>query len=289
MHFSAAQIITEPDPSIRFDKSKGIIILYPSTEGSFYLNDYYLTELKAHDTVYLVNVTPRNYTVRFACSASSHEQKFKVDKRNVVEIILETDSLSVRSSVSEWDNAANRFAGKTVYYGKKGCFYNITHVSIFSLGNLEPYHKVSAFNSLTTINGFSVEPGFCIGMGITYNNYDISSDLKDISFLPVFLDIRSHFHHKRVAPFIKMDIGYNFLLSGKGDTDWHGTLEKGGLFLSPGLGLRIFINDHIQITTSIEYSLEKVLYSYQGTQYTYQNNLKFLKINLGIGFQKKLK
>jgi hypothetical protein len=61
------------------------------------------------------------------------------------------------------------------------------------------------FRTFTTINGFQITPGFCAGLGLSYNNYEIPAisegtlyytspvtwanpgpyaKLKDVSFLP---------------------------------------------------------------------------------------------------------
>ncbi|HNS16992.1 MAG TPA: hypothetical protein PKH94_08980 [Bacteroidales bacterium] len=289
MNYGSAQVITQPDPTLRFDRTKGIIVLYPSMDGKFYLNFSYLTDLKANDTIFLVNAAPGNYHARFDWSVGSNTQQFTVNKRNVVEMILSPDSLVVRSNAQDWYTVANRAAGKLILSDLKECLYWNTHLAFFTLGDLDPYPKAGTFNSFTTILGYSVSKGFGLGAGISYNNYDISTELQNISMLPVFIDIRSHFSARKTAPFFKIDIGYTVLLSGEGLTYKGGpTLDRGGIYFSPGLGLRIALTDKLQFNASIEYSMEKVHYTAEWNPGWY-DALNFLKINFGIGFTKQLK
>ena len=179
------------------------------------------------------------------------------------------------------------------------------------------------FRTFTTINGFQIFPGFCTGLGLSYNNYEfpavyrgksyyiISSaypttqaKVKNVSFLPVFLDVRTHLSSRRIAPFIKFDIGYNILLSKKSMTVyaeyyWGGIPQAytfkvvgGGIYLSPGIGLRIAVTKLIQMITTVEYSYESLKNTliYEASQYpSNKYGINFFKFNIGIGFQKKLK
>ena len=117
--------------------------------------------------------------------------------------------------------------------------------------------------------------------------------------MPLFLDLRFHFPPSKSGkthPFLKFDIGYNFPLklseinSYSSYYDAALKIKKGGVYLSPGFGYRIFLNKLVQITASFEYALMNVKYNY-----SYNNNSSYydskiynsLKICLGVGFQYK--
>lgn len=67
-------------------------------------------------------------------------------------------------------------------------------------------------------------------------------------------------------------------------------MKHGGIYFSPGFGLRIFISDLLQIVPSIEYSLEGFSYEQSGSyyqDYEIKDNNSFLKLNIGIALQYK--
>jgi hypothetical protein len=183
-------------------------------------------------------------------------------------------------------------------------FYNITQFALFNfyLDVDGGEQSTSFFQSFTIINGYQVAPGFCTGLGVAYNYYpfekmtpyDIEIENVRLNFLPVFLDVRAHLPPKgeHVSPFFKFDIGYNILLYKspienqfpEGDTY---VMNKGGIYVSPGFGLRIFINDLVQIMATFEYSFEKSSFYVNNPYYMRENNFSFLKISLGVGFQYK--
>ena len=78
--FTGAQILLKPNPKASFDKSKGIIVLLSSMKGSFYLNDFFLTELKGRDTIYLINIEPGEYTAKVVFKTGTTKQDFTVNR-----------------------------------------------------------------------------------------------------------------------------------------------------------------------------------------------------------------
>lgn len=283
-----AQIVTGPDSSLVFDRTKGILVMLPDVDGAFSLNGYYLTELKAHDTVYIANITPGDYLYEYKSDSSSHDRWFNVKKQQVLEIILKDSSAGVHTGSLDWNQVANLITGRNVYFAADRSFINETHLALFSLGNLSPYPQKSRFNSFTTIFDYSAVPGFTLGVGVTLNSYDLSDESTNVKFLPVFVDFRSYFLDGRATAFLKIDIGYNVFLARNAKTEDYGSIIAGGVFFSPGFGMRVFISEKTFISATFEYSLERVRYS-SSYSYEYSSNLNFMKINLGIGFQKKVK
>jgi hypothetical protein len=211
-----------------------------------------------------------------------------------------------------WDETISKMTGHKYYKPRGKYFFNVTQIALINLNASSG--DFSYFSSFTCINGYQVVPAFAIGLGVTFNNYskdflDIhtnyyyyhyyySSSLENghVHYLPVYLDLRVHppSRSRLASPFIKFDIGYNILLQ---RIQFHAvdptynyslTMDKGGIYLSPGLGLRIFVNRLVQIYTSVEYSFEKSGY-YFGTyeNEVYDKKFHSLKFNLGVGFQYK--
>jgi len=300
----SAQILKKPDPNLVVDRSKGILVITPCISGSFSLNNYLLTEISANDTIYIFNVNPGDYSVKFTTDTGSIISDLSLEKGKFKAVKPCHDSISVQTLKFSKDPAVQNMTGNTIRV-RRSYFYNITQFALFNLyfGD-DP--SFSFFQSFTTINGYQVTPGFCAGLGVAYNYYPFEKmtpwdvEISDVrlNFLPVFFDIRAHLHPKSrtVTPFFKFDIGYNILLKKSPleplypDYDSY-EMNKGGIYLSPGFGLRIFINDLVQINTSLEYSFEKssfYFYSiYQEQPQTRYNKFNFIKLTLGVSFQYK--
>ena len=301
--YISAQILNRLDPDLIIDRSKGILVITPCASGSVFLNNYYLTKISAKDSVYFFNMNPGNYVVKFTSDSTSYIRNILIEKDKVLTIDPCLDPATYWNSAG-WDTVAGKMTGKTYYSVKRAHFYNITQFAIFNflIDDVDP--QVSFFRSITTINGYQVTPGFCIGLGVSYNFYPYKSAISyeyieegNYQFLPVFLDIRAHLpqNPRRVAPFFKFDIGYNFLLEKSFINGYlYGPdyeMNKGGIYFSPGFGLRIFITSLVQVTASIEYSYERselfVIYDQTQERYPSSNKFNLLKISLGVSFQYK--
>ena len=310
-----AQVIIKQDSTAEFDKSKGIIAIIPAFKGSFYMNDYYLTEIKGNDTIFLINVKPGDYQVKFLAPSGPQQKTITVNKRKVVEVIPGKDSLISSTNVLKWYSTTDRIAGKPFYFLLKNYVYTIIQ---FSAINYQwwPSSSESSFtylNTITAITGYQVSQGFCVGLGLSYHIANVPSvrygygfdnyNLENVSYLPVFFDLRIHLSDRRVVPFFNFGVGYSLLLTKKSvenvqnydpSTTVINTMEatSGGFHFSAGFGMRIAISKFIQVIPSLEYCRESGRILYTKTtlgQPTTELNEKFsqniFRLNVGIGLQ----
>ncbi len=304
--FISGQILKSPDRKLVVDRSKSILAITPCSSGSFYMNDYYLTDISRNDTVYIYNLKPGNYSVKFVSDTSTFKSGMTIGPGKIQSISPCPDSVSFFPVDLKWSSTFRKMTGQTISPNRvrRNSFYNITQFALFNfyldVDGGEP--NTSFFQSFTIINGYQVAPGFCTGLGVSYNYYPFEKmapwdmEIKNVRlyFLPVFLDVRAHLRPKgeHVSPFFKFGIGYNILLyKNPFEASYPGgdiyVMNKGGIYISPGFGMRIFINDLVQIITTFEYSFEKSSFYVNTPYYTRENNLSFLKISLGVGFQYK--
>jgi len=304
----AAQILKKPDPGLIIDRSKSILIITPCISGSFHLNDYYLTDISSNDTVYIGNMKSGDYSVKFITDQGTYQRGLSLEKGKVQEIIPCNDSIYLPKDKLYQDETLSKMTGNKYYFPRRAYFYHVTQIAFLNFNVTGSEHPFSYFRSITTINGYQFVPGFCAGLGVSYNFYPLEGldddenyyyvDIEkgNFQFLPVFVDVRAHLSSAsgRVTPFFKFDLGYNFLLK---KSHFHNknqydnvsfTMKKGGIYISPGFGLRIFINNLVQITPSIEYSFEKSSYFVNNDRYQVNyNKFNFIKLSLGVSFQYK--
>jgi hypothetical protein len=306
VHFISGQIVKTPDPNLTIDNTKGILAIFPCLAGSLFLNDYYLTEVPANDTVYIKDLAPGTYNLKFKTAEMTFKQVITMKHGKVTPVNPCLDSVIMTTATFNRDIATSNITGKKHFSLKTGYFYNITQFAFLNVDmNGGAYDPTSFFNTFTTINGYQVAPGFCTGIGVSYSFYKAYIDdfygmaqEATLHYLPVFLDIRAHLPPKgRVFPFFKFDIGGNIILKKTEmhyqnyDDDMTYVMERGGIYISPGFGLRILVNDLIQITASLEYSHEKSAYNvYYDDKplvppYQVDRNSNYFKICLGVGFQ----
>jgi hypothetical protein len=303
------QIVKKPGTEIVAERTMAILAINPCIGGSFYLNDYLMTDIPANDTVYIYNLKKGGYNVKFITDTNPYSG-YMIFRNGIVNAIrLCNDSISSPKKFMSWDQAVRGMSGKKIASArvKQASFYNITQFALFNFlvgGGGDP--STSFFQSFTIINGYQVIPALCAGIGISYNyypfekmtTYGVEIQNARLNCLPVFADIRAHLppRSKSITAFFKFGIGYNFLLKKTTyesvyiDNTTTYVANKGGIYISPGFGLRIFISDLVQIIPSLEYSFEKSSYTVSPVMqepYTKNNNFSFLKINLGVGFQYK--
>jgi hypothetical protein len=262
-----------------------------------------------------VNIQPEILPARFINKDTTLEKELILIEGEVTEVMIYDTVMEVTTGSVRWSQAVNMARGKKPVELISGEFYNLTQLGVLNFKSEKQADgssktRTRAFTSFTTINGYQFAPGFCLGIGVSYTFYDIPVQgmdygiINNVSFLPVFADFRSHFPSKgtRVYPYIKLNIGKNFLLKEKylkqeiKEDDYTNTyifiVRKGGVMVSPGFGFRVMVNKLIQVTLEAEYSYEQS--SMQTIHYetleTFSNTedklkLNFFKIKLGIGFQ----
>lgn len=291
------KVVRAPYPQLHFHKARGILLLIPSSDGKFYLDNQFLTDLTANDSVYIINLKPVTHTVQFATFSGTSQTIIRTDKRSVYTLNLGENQLLKSYGSPDWFQSLNSIAGNKRFYDRSKCWFNLTYLTFFSRDIWEG--NDFGFNSFTTIFGIRPVKAFSLGLGVSYDHYDIEAtyvySFKDVSLLPVFLDIRSHVSNRKVSPYFKLDLGHTFLLTERSylNENWgEYSLIKGRVYGSPGFGVNIFIVNGLQLDFSVECSLwgyEYLLYYdiSSATGYSHNDNTGFWKFNIGIGFQKK--
>lgn len=317
------QVIPKKTPDANFLRNKGMLMVHGAAEGSLYLDNSFMSGLVGNDTVYIINLAPGDHEVKFIAPEVSWKHLVNIGARKVTEIKPVNGLLTAGPAGMTFDDTRELVTGKPVLFLDKAWF-NITQVALFSaqFGKSSGGDLNRWLGTITTINGFQVVPGIAAGIGISYTCtsfptvYDSRSYysgktypqpeamFENASFLPVFLDVRSHFTGKKVAPFIRFGIGYNLLLAkqglivygnvNSGALPYSIELTGGGIHLSPGAGLRIGLSGITQLILSAEYvyesskrkltGLSEVDHSVSPPSSTAINSFR---ICIGIGFQKK--
>ena len=307
-YLTSAQIVRHPGPDMQSDLDKATLVIIPCSPGAFFMNDKYMTELGRDDTVYFFNLKPGTYNIKLQADTLSYNQVVFLESKDVRNIDPCSDSLQELMLSGTQANELKKPTYKNYNTLKKRSFYNATQLSLLNINMMSG--KAHFFQTFTTVFGYQLVPAFCTGIGINYSfcpfnelglGYNLQSDDVTLHFLPLYFDLRTHLPPSRsgkLYPYFKFDIGYNFLLnpgnyffSNTGETLY--TIKKGGIYISPGFGLRVFISDLFQVTMSVEYSFERSIinvYSlynpYYYSEHPQQNRMNFFKICLGIAFQK---
>lgn len=100
-----AQIVKGPNASINVMRTNGILVVTIGSNGLFYMNDYFLTDMNANDTVYVCNIKPGKYAVKISTDSASYSQELLVKKGNVQEIRPNADSLNFTVTKLSWTKA----------------------------------------------------------------------------------------------------------------------------------------------------------------------------------------
>lgn len=119
---------------------------------------------------------------------------------------------------------------------------------------------------LSVINGFTISPYIHLGAGIAFEKWS------NLTFLPIFIDLRVNFMAQSVTPFFYTDVGYSpgWLRGYKGGS-------YGGVIGGLGLGAKFFLQRHMAFSVSIGYRFQQ--FKEKGVQ-----DASFFAIRTGLVF-----
>ena len=157
-------------------------------------------------------------------------------------------------------------------------FLNITDMGILAGKGKET--RDAPF-SLHTINGYRFKNRIFCGAGF-------GIEFLDVTYVPLFTDLRYSFTHNTISPFLYLQTGYNLPLENE-SFDYAQVEEKGGLLLNPGAGVRFSINPRTSIQISVSYRYQElksiVRYFWPEDEITRYEYLHRLGIRFGFYFQ----
>jgi hypothetical protein len=261
----------------------------------------------------MVNAVPGIMNARFSADELIIRENFLINKAKVNEVLITDSVIYIKPEPMKWHHAVALLQGTNIIELSKKEFYTMIDIGFYNLlleskGASHYRYKPPGrfFNAYSIISGFQFVPAFCMGFGVSYNFYDIhvgSATIKNVSFMPLYADIRSHLpaKGKRANPYFKFNLGYSILMSRKYtyvepansyQDHYYYEMKRGGIIVSPGFGLRIIITDLVQLNTCLEYSFERsrlyysIISGYSNPR-EFDMDLKFhfLRFKLGISFQ----
>lgn len=112
----------------------------------------------------------------------------------------------------------------------------------------------------TLTNGYQFNPSFFLGGGVGVHGY---ADIEKAAFIPIFLDFRTYFTERPVAPFLNLNVGYSVFVCSS-NSPFSGYGFRGGLYLAPALGLRFKLKQSYAIdalSLSLGYSLQQMYFA----------------------------
>ncbi len=178
---------------------------------------------------------------------------------------------------------------------KQTGFQNNTEFGILvGMGNINSYsllgtttpNDVTAY-SLSTINGWLINPNVFVGIGIGIEKLPIDYFIDYC--LPLFLDTRYFILKKKVTPFFYSDMGYSWgWNSGSSSSDW------AGIMVSAGAGVSYRFIKSSSLSISVGYKLQQIKLEWRrGSDNPPYNQIitedensfsNFIVIKIGISF-----
>ncbi len=147
---------------------------------------------------------------------------------------------------SQFDLHTGYTSGRRPYAFKETGMYNTFSVFLnFSFSGGAGIHYSAGHK-------FSRLLGVGIGTGFETNDFDYSRRI-----IPLFAEVRGYFLPKKITPYYAFKIGYGFALNNVDE----GTFDaKGGLYLSPELGVR-FGGKNVNYYLGLEYKLQNATFT----------------------------
>ena len=124
--------------------------------------------------------------------------------------------------------------------------------------NSNPYGYYNGFGiSLATINGYTFNPHFELGVGVGIDSYGYGN----ISAAPFFLSVRGFMTRKRMAPFYFFNVGGSVVWINSHDSFFDYEKTDGGWMIQPGLGYR-YGTGKVGVSFSIGYKMQQARLAY---------------------------
>ena len=203
-----------------------------------------------------------------------------------VEHDASTGTLTLKKAIEysfiEKDNLLRTYIPKV-----KG-FHHIINVNAasinFALGN----KPISSFNGIYTMHGYMTSPYFFIGVGIGYN-VEYFDDYAEaiIKNLPMFIHARFNILNRKTSPTFNLSVGKNIVLNKENENRLY-TLN-GGYFLSPGLGLKIYLDKSVALLLDVNYELKFYKFEYSNIDNYYvdfypHDDIHTISFKIGVSF-----
>ena len=138
---------------------------------------------------------------------------------------------------------------------------------------------------LRTVHGYRFFPYLFIGAGVGLDRYTGLFQ----TYLPLFTRFQSEFLKRKVTPFIAADIGYSFLLQEDIPQGYRKIDQKGGVYFSGSLGVRIYTKGRASVSFGAAYTIHQSHSSFAPEQiqdffYSIQRTYQRLHLFAGVMF-----
>lgn len=158
------------------------------------------------------------------------------------------------------------FAGTTAKVVETGYRGFIEYGYLYGTGDFES----SSLNEVVTTHGYQIIPQLFVGAGVGVHLYKFNGSENLQYNLPVFADVRYDILETKFTPFIDVKGGYS--VAG----------EFTGAYLSPSLGCRMSITEHLGLNLSVGYTYMKTGYEFVRTHEDL--NLTGVSVRFGLDF-----
>lgn len=132
---------------------------------------------------------------------------------------------------------------------------------------------------LHTVNGYQFNRFLYTGIGLGVE--------KNISyrenFAPIYARVAFDMLKKKATPYIFSDIGYAFNWSKENKDRIDNYNNKGGLYFSTGIGIRVFNSSKVSVTTAISYKRTTTISTFETWQGNAKQTMVYNRVGISAG------
>lgn len=190
-------------------------------------------------------------------------------------IKLETSDGSIFVySVDEIEKITKEFSQKSksgtsaVNYDLEGYRGFIDVGYLFGVG--DEYSKVDRIE-LSTAHGYQFNNHFFLGAGVGMHYLT----LDNVFMLPVFVNFKGYLLNNPISPFLDLKGGYSPILTKLEDDD-----IKGGLYISPSIGVRFIVADNIGMSVGLGFNFQQI----KDIELREYGSMNAVSLKLGVEF-----
>ncbi len=215
---------------------------------------------------------------------TTHDQLIKIPYTEVIALSTEKGRLSNisddESKDYDWE-IEERDPSDVYKFREKGLYFSIgPDINISTDDNLEVYTGAD----MTVGYRINRKLGFGVGVGLRKWTYDLSPN----TILQTFVEARGFLNQQKVSPYYRVRLGYGNTLRSPDNVNnlfFRRSFESsdGGLYFSPGIGLRFLGNSKFQFNLETGLNHQEMTYYFNEGQLR-QRDYKFNRHYISISF-----
>lgn len=130
-------------------------------------------------------------------------------------------------------------------------FYSVVDYAFMKTVSTLDSIEAPTFNGISAVFGFQWRPESAVGLGFSY----LHDATGAYSQIPIYMEFRTHYTHKRIAPFTAAQAGFSLPIGSGSSGEHYAKINKGGITFALSAGARYAISHRSGVNVFVGYQM----------------------------------